>query len=477
MGSPKETGRGERRAPHLRDVLEEQRTVGEELQLARLRRGEDLRDAATKLRIRPEQLEALEEGRFEDLPGKTYVVGFLRSYARHLGLDPDAVLNQYRLERRPDASGSALYFPEPIKEARRPRTWIVALGLVFLGVLYAAWYYGSAERRLAQNVSPLPDRLGGQSVVLGTEPRLEQEGATSTVTSMGPAPTNGAQPAAPAPRAQMPLQEGPVAAEPQGPPAPPQIAAAPLTPGQAPLESVGPSAQPGPVPGAQEGARIVREGGPPREGAPLYSSSRGDTAIAAVGPRDWRSAPASDYPPANQNGTGLGGPQPGTGFYGPQTPPAGDPATGMNNAGEPAYRQASPNAPGFGNLIAAARNEGQAGSGPGQPSAPPTPGAQTQIASSLAAGVRETFAAQPPVTLHANGATWVQVEGQDGILLSRILEAGESYRLPDQSGLVMTIGNAGGLDIEVNGTHTGPIGPVGAVRRNVSVDQLRSEAR
>ena len=86
-----EDGSLNRRRIHLREISGESETpletVGQDLRDARLRRGEDLATVSRALKIRKDHLEALEEDRLEDLPGKTYAIGFVRSYARHLGLD------------------------------------------------------------------------------------------------------------------------------------------------------------------------------------------------------------------------------------------------------------------------------------------------------------------------------------------------------------------------------------------------------
>jgi cytoskeleton protein RodZ len=60
-------------------------------------------------------------------------------------------------------------------------------------------------------------------------------------------------------------------------------------------------------------------------------------------------------------------------------------------------------------------------------------------------------------------------------VVDRILRAGERYVVPAGTGLVLTTGNAGGLDMFVDGQRTPPLGDVGAVRRKISLDsgQLR----
>ena len=63
-------------------------------------RGEDLEDVAEYLRIRPSYLDALEQGDLSAMPGSTYALGFLRSYAHYLGFDGDELIAQIRSQRR-----------------------------------------------------------------------------------------------------------------------------------------------------------------------------------------------------------------------------------------------------------------------------------------------------------------------------------------------------------------------------------------
>ena len=65
--------------------------LGEELRDARFALGFSIEDIAASLRIRRPYLVALEEGRVRDLPAPAYAVGFVRTYARALGLDEDDV--------------------------------------------------------------------------------------------------------------------------------------------------------------------------------------------------------------------------------------------------------------------------------------------------------------------------------------------------------------------------------------------------
>lgn len=68
------------------------RSIGQILRDARIHRRISLNDASEELRIRHEYLVALEQDAWQDLPGEVYGQGFLRSYARYLGLDSGALV-------------------------------------------------------------------------------------------------------------------------------------------------------------------------------------------------------------------------------------------------------------------------------------------------------------------------------------------------------------------------------------------------
>ncbi|MGE3932303.1 MAG: DUF4115 domain-containing protein, partial [Rhodospirillaceae bacterium] len=78
------------------------------------------------------------------------------------------------------------------------------------------------------------------------------------------------------------------------------------------------------------------------------------------------------------------------------------------------------------------------------------------------------------VTLRAVADSWVELRSREGsIILSRVIPGGETYRVPASNGIVMTTGNAGGLEIVVDGQPLPPLGPQGAVMRGVALDADR----
>ena len=79
-------------------VEAEPMTVGEELKAARARMGMSLADLAAETRVPMRHLESIERSEFSALPGHTYTVGFVRSYARAVALDDIAIVNALRSE-------------------------------------------------------------------------------------------------------------------------------------------------------------------------------------------------------------------------------------------------------------------------------------------------------------------------------------------------------------------------------------------
>ncbi len=80
-------------------------------------------------------------------------------------------------------------------------------------------------------------------------------------------------------------------------------------------------------------------------------------------------------------------------------------------------------------------------------------------------------AAYSRIVLRATGDTWVEVRNrQGGALIARLLRDGDTWAVPDQAGLFLSTGNAGGLELLVDGTPAPSLGGVGGVRRDVPLD-------
>jgi cytoskeleton protein RodZ len=142
-------------------------------------------------------------------------------------------------------------------------------------------------------------------------------------------------------------------------------------------------------------------------------------------------------------------------------PPRAQPAVARPVEAQAAARSAA--APSEGSEHSSAT---EAGSGPG--------GRLAAAGSSVApasAAIDPTPNQPGEVVIRATADSWIQIrDARQSVLLTRVLKAGETCRAPDRPGLSMRTGNAGGLEITVNGVPAPPIGRRGMVRRNVALD-------
>ena len=107
-----------------------------------------------------------------------------------------------------------------------------------------------------------------------------------------------------------------------------------------------------------------------------------------------------------------------------------------------------------------------------------TPGATDEGAPESSVEVRLGTPADARVVLRATEECWVEVrDASRAVLFSRLMHAGDSYPVPERADLTLVTGNAGGLEIEVGGTKLAPLGPNGAVRRNISLNPVSLLAR
>ena len=124
--------------------------VGGELARARAALGFSVADVAQQLKLAKRQIEAMEQGRYEELPAGTFARGMVRSYARLLKLDPAPLVE--RIAARvavPDNAASVATARRPIPitdSARRTNLIYAALSLAILGVIAAVVWEWQRER-------------------------------------------------------------------------------------------------------------------------------------------------------------------------------------------------------------------------------------------------------------------------------------------------------------------------------------------
>jgi len=104
-----------------------------------------------------------------------------------------------------------------------------------------------------------------------------------------------------------------------------------------------------------------------------------------------------------------------------------------------------------------------------RPSAPPPP------AAAQTASAAPTEASK--ISIKALTDCWIQVRAADqSIVFSRILKSGETYTVPARPGLSLRTGNAGALEIAVDGKPVPSIGAIGTLRRAVALDPVELAA-
>ena len=158
----------------------------DELREARLRGGYSLGDAARVLRIQEHYLQALEEGRFGDIPGTTYTLGFLRSYAGFLALDPDQLIDAFKREQGLQTGAQRLSFPAPSDTSPKPKLWLILVVLVLAGLAYGGWQYQSTGGQIATDlVADVSTRLT-EAVGLGETDGTQEAVASATADPVEP---------------------------------------------------------------------------------------------------------------------------------------------------------------------------------------------------------------------------------------------------------------------------------------------------
>jgi cytoskeleton protein RodZ len=114
---------------------------------------------------------------------------------------------------------------------------------------------------------------------------------------------------------------------------------------------------------------------------------------------------------------------------------------------------------------------------PAQVASLPAPAlAPTPVTAASADGGPRVYgeSAELRIVLRATSDAWTQVrDGAGNVIFSRILRAGETYNVPDREGLTMWTGNAGGLDIRVDGRAAPAVGRLGFSQRGVALDPQR----
>ncbi|HXP95213.1 MAG TPA: helix-turn-helix domain-containing protein [Telmatospirillum sp.] len=388
-------------------------SVGALLRETRERRGQDLGFVASALRIRQPYLQAIEEGRSDDLPGSTYAVGFVRGYADYLGLDSKEIVRRFRQENGEFANRAELVFPSAVSEGSIPTGALLAVAVLAAAAAYGAWYwYQSRDPSLASAVPALPERLaalihqpvGSGSELVAVDGDKAVDNSKVNEVPQPPAPVPAAAPSFPTVSASSPSVVA---------------SSVPSSSGPAHVDVVPPAEDDLPVT-----APAATSAAPATTGASDGIAAGGDVKSAEV-------APDEGKPVKDAKGKAKGRDAK------PDLTKA--PVVAPNDAASPAVGDAKP------------------------ADAPAT------------VKLQEATPAEPSrVVMRAKEDCWIEIRDANGkIVQNRLLRKGEVYSVPSRPGLKMTAGNAGALAMLVDGKAAPALGRLGMVRRAVSLDAER----
>jgi cytoskeletal protein RodZ len=140
--------------------------VGERLRIAREAQGLTLEEIAASTRVPKRHLQTIERGSYDGLPAPTYSAGFIKIWARQLGLDGQALADEFRAEMGGVSGTSTQTLPyEPADPRRTPPVGLALLALLIAMVVGLGYLYwrGTAEQP-AQIATTGADQTPGRPV-------------------------------------------------------------------------------------------------------------------------------------------------------------------------------------------------------------------------------------------------------------------------------------------------------------------------
>jgi cytoskeletal protein RodZ len=171
-------------APMTQNSLDSSKSPGIRLQTRRLKNEWSIEDVAADLNLRIEVIAALEADDYSTLPERTYVRGYLRAYARLLGIQEEEVLDDLPESQRsrgglgsvlPVMGGavlrSAQNMPKTAVSKPVPRNWVrpTLWSVLVIVLILLAWWVSGLRPSAVNGYSSAPDNN-------------QESGAATTVT-------------------------------------------------------------------------------------------------------------------------------------------------------------------------------------------------------------------------------------------------------------------------------------------------------
>ncbi|NTZ87546.1 DUF4115 domain-containing protein [Burkholderia metallica] len=205
--------------------LESLAAVGSRLAQLRETKGWSVDDVSARLKVAPQKLRALEAGDISHLPGVTFALGVVRSYAKMLGVDPEPFAQALRRERgvpevdlsMPASSGTDLprgRVSIPLGGSSRHHPWLWGTGIVIVAVVAVLMWHtgGDSSSLLARFKGGDAEHASAASAAAASSSAEEAatNGASAAVANEVPAPAAASAapvqaiaPAVPAPAAPV----------------------------------------------------------------------------------------------------------------------------------------------------------------------------------------------------------------------------------------------------------------------------------
>ncbi len=396
------------------------RAIGADLGGARLGAGMQLQELAQLVRISRHHLKNLEAGNFDLLPGATYVSGYIRTYSREVGLDPEVMTQRYRALLTDREAKPSYSFPVDRQQPQHSGAMMASIMVIFACLGYGSWYAAGKPDLVAALVGEAPQETvaAPQVETTATEPdNLIIQATEQELADAAPAETS-------------PLTET----------------------GEAAIQAVAETA----IPAAQEDGETAIASATPQTVAPDPA-----TMVTEPGMETEQLAAAAS---GTQSATGL--PAKTEEAPGEDTLAA---ATASSAGDVDAQTEDVAVAAADTDASAAAATAGDAASGEVAVSS----AGEESLPSTGVAYARQRVP-ELEITVRATSISWIEIIRNDGEeVIAKLMREGEIYVVDSRDRLYLSTGNAGGVELVFHDGAVQSVGESGEILRDLPLDADR----
>ena len=396
--------------------------IGTQLKTARREHGFRLSDVARELRISGDYLKLLESGEFDQLPAPTYVSGFLRSYGKFVGLDGAELASRFYALQDHASSKMDYKLPATAAPPQRSAPAVASLCVVLAIGVYGGWYWFSGPKTLDATVESELAAVELDS----SRPGMMEKNATNEAFESISVTTPGMQPDEAETGSASSVDYSPDTAVQSVSPAAENVVETVVETGAETATVTATVTAAVTQPDISEADDTVQTRAADTASVATKPAVVADTATAAVSER-----------PADA----------------PQT-------TEMASRG----------------TSASARSDGSVSSS--SVASDRSVMSDDTLTAGRGAAVATMREPAQEITIRAIASSWVEVVRGDGTtVLKKLMRAGDIYIVDDSSGLYLSTGNAGGIEILSGENEIITIGSVGEIVRDLPLAKNRLRDR